>query len=63
MKNKATLVLILATMAITALYACVKNTLESRMDIINMNDVYDFDVTETGLTIYLKDGSSYYWER
>lgn len=32
-------------------------------DILNMNTVTDFEATETGLTLYTKDGSGYYWEK
>lgn len=42
----------------------VKISIEDlRNDYINMNDVVDFDVTETGLMIYTSSGDSYYWER
>ena len=32
-------------------------------DMLNMNTVTDFEATETGLTLYTKDGSGYYWEK
>jgi hypothetical protein len=32
-------------------------------DMFNMNTVTDFEATETGLTLYTKDGSGYYWEK
>lgn len=32
-------------------------------DMLNMNTVTDFKATETGLTLYTKDGSGYYWEK
>lgn len=32
-------------------------------DYINMNDIVDFEATETGLMIYTSSGDSYYWER
>lgn len=32
-------------------------------EILNMNTVTDFEATETGLTLYTKDGSGYYWEK
>ena len=45
------------------LYGIEDITEELKEDIIDMNDVVDFDATETGLIIYTKDGSGYYWER
>lgn len=32
-------------------------------DIINMNDIVDYEVTETGLMLYTADENGYYWER
>lgn len=32
-------------------------------DMLNMNTVTDFEATETGLTLYTKDGSGFYWEK
>ena len=45
------------------LYGIEDITEELKEDIINMNDVVDFDATETGLMIYLENGDCYYWER
>ena len=36
---------------------------EFRNNFIDMRDVVDYETTETGLMIYLKDGSGYYFER
>lgn len=30
---------------------------------LNMNTVYDFKATETGLMLYTENGDGYYWER
>lgn len=32
-------------------------------DVVDMREVTDYEATGTGLMIYLKDGSGYYWER
>ena len=32
-------------------------------NMVNMSKVTDFTATESGLRIYLEDGSEYYWER
>lgn len=32
-------------------------------DMLNMNTVTDFEATKTGLALYTKDGSGYYWEK
>ena len=32
-------------------------------DMLNMNTVTDFEATKTGLMLYTKDGSGYYWEK
>ena len=34
-----------------------------RNNMVNMSKVTDFTATESGLRIYLEDGSGYYWER
>lgn len=39
------------------------NSDDFRNDYINMNDVTDFEATETGLMLYTSDGSGYYWEK
>ena len=30
---------------------------------VDMREVVNFEATETGLSLYLEDGSGYYWER
>mgnify|MGYP007127997028 FL=1 len=32
-------------------------------DMLNMNTVTDFEATKTGLMLYTKDDSGYYWEK
>lgn len=32
-----------------------------KSDVINMDDITGFEATESGLYIYLQDGSGYYW--
>lgn len=32
-------------------------------DMLDMRTVTDFDATDTGIMLYTKDGSGYYWER
>lgn len=41
----------------------VINSETENPDILNMNTVTDFEATETGLTLYTKDGSGYYLEK
>lgn len=36
-------------------------TEEYRNNIVNMSEVVDFEVTDTGLYLYLEDGNGYYW--
>ena len=45
------------------LYGIEDITDELNQDIIDMNDVVDFETTETGIMLYTSDGSGYYWER
>ena len=39
------------------------NSEEFQNDYINMNDVVDFEATDSGLMLYTNDGTGYYWER
>ena len=39
------------------------NTYDFYNNYVDMREVIDFDATDTGLIIYISDGSSYYWER
>lgn len=36
---------------------------EFQNNFVDMRKVTDYSATDTGLYIYLKDGSGYYWER
>lgn len=36
---------------------------EFQNNFVDMRKVSDYSTTDTGLYIYLKDGSGYYWER
>ena len=36
---------------------------EFQNDYINMNDVVDFEATDSGLMLHFSDGTGYYWER
>lgn len=75
MKNKL-FALFLATMAALEVYACFNPVTETQAqeaettetvttedDYINMNDVVDFEATETGLMLHFSDGTGYWWER
>ena len=39
------------------------NSEEFQNDYINMNDVVDFEETDSGLMLHFSDGTGYYWER
>lgn len=39
------------------------NSEEFQNDYINMNDVVDFEATDSGLMLHFSDGTGYYWER
>ena len=70
MKNKL-FALFLATMAALEVYACFNpvteaeatETVTAETDYINMNDVVDFEATDSGLMLHMKDGTGYYWEK
>lgn len=75
MKNKL-FALFLATMAALEVYACFNpvteteaqtteatETVTAEADYINMNDVVDFEATDSGLMLHMKDGTGYWWER
>ena len=36
---------------------------QNSKDMLDMRTVTDFKATDTGLTLYTKDGDGYYWER
>ena len=66
--------LFLVTMAALELYACFNpvteaeateatETVTTEADYVNMNDVVDFEATETGLMLHFSDGTGYWWER
>ena len=38
-------------------------TVTAETDYINMNDVVDFEATDSGLMLHMKDGTGYYWEK
>lgn len=38
-------------------------TEEYRNNMVNMNEVVDYDATESGLYFYMEDGSEYYFEK
>lgn len=55
---------------IITICACIVTTFMAReiikyhhQNYINMNTVVDFTATETGLYLYIEDGSGYYFER
>ena len=39
------------------------NSEEFYNNYVNMNDVVDFEATETGLMLHFSDGTGYWWER
>ena len=39
------------------------NSEEFYNNYVNMNDVVDFDATDAGLMLHMKDGTGYWWER
>lgn len=44
-------------------YMSYKVPIYQTNETINMNDIVDFEATETGLMLYTSDGNGYYWER
>ena len=38
-------------------------TVTAEADYINMNDVVDFEATDSGLMLHFSDGTGYWWER
>ena len=70
MKNKL-FALFLVTMAALEVYACFNppveteatETVTAEADYINMNDVVNFEATESGLMLHFSDGTGYWWER
>lgn len=70
MKNKL-FALFLVTMAALEVYACFNPVTEAEAtevqtteaDYINMNDVVDFEATDSGLMLHMKDGTGYWWEK
>ena len=78
MKNKL-FALFLVAMAALEVYACfnppteaeateaqtteASETVTAEADYINMNDVVDFEATDSGLMLHMIDGTGYWWER
>ena len=48
---------------ITVISYLLGSTQPDKNNYIDMRQVTDFESTETGLYLYLEDGSGYYWER
>lgn len=66
--------LFLVAMAALEVYACFNppteaeateatETVTAEADYVNMNDVVDFEATDAGLMLHMKDGTGYWWER
>lgn len=51
------------TLALTASAFLLGKSMPDKENYLNMENVVDFNATETGLMLYTQDGSGYYWER
>ena len=51
------------TLALTASAFLFCKCIPDNENYLNMENVVDFNATETGLMLYTQDGSGYYWER
>ena len=60
MKKKIAITL---TLALTASAFLLGKSMPDKENYLNMENVVDFNATETGLMLYTQDGSGYYWER
>lgn len=54
---------IVLTLALTASAFLLGKSVPDKENYLNMENVVDFNATETGLMLYTQDGSGYYWER
>lgn len=54
---------IVLTLALTASAFLLGKSMPDKENYLNMENVVDFNATETGLMLYTQDGSGYYWER
>lgn len=61
MKKKITYIVL--TLALTASAFLLGKSMPDKENYLNMENVVDFNATETGLMLYTQDGSGYYWER
>lgn len=61
MKKKITYITL--TLALTTSAFLLGKSMPDKENYINMESITDFDATETGLMLYTRDGSGYYWER
>lgn len=65
MKRKIVYGVVMVVAIATAFLIGTKTTppTQNSKDILDMRTVTDFKATDTGLTLYTKDGDGYYWER
>lgn len=65
MKRKIIYGVVMVVAIATAFLIGTKTTppTQNSKDILDMRTVTDFKATDTGLTLYTKDGDGYYWER
>lgn len=54
---------IVLTLALTASAFLLGKSMPDKENYLDMENVVDFNATETGLMLYTQDGSGYYWER
>lgn len=65
MKRKIAYIIVIVVAIATAFLIGTKTAppTQNSKDMLDMRTVTDFKATDTGLTLYTKDGNGYYWER
>lgn len=65
MKRKIAYIIVIVVAIATAFLIGAKTAppTQNSKDMLDMRTVTDFKATDTGLTLYTKDGNGYYWER
>ena len=65
MKRKIAYIIVIVVAIATAFLIGAKTVppTQNSKDMLDMRTVTDFKATDTGLTLYTKDGDGYYWER
>lgn len=65
MKRKIAYIIVIVVAIATAFLIGAKTAppTQNSKDMLDMRTVTDFKATDTGLTLYTKDGDGYSWER